>query len=410
MSVRSSAAARELLCSLPQRCTSRRPRVVRLVLLLITIIIISSLCSTATASSASATASAAASQYESVRALDQYGNAVQLENARAAADQQGRLVIGIRRPAGRRRRRRQNASATGRKAKNTPCSFWILSTSLSRSQSPHLRVTARSSLPVVGGDDGSSGSAAAAAAATAAAAVGTSSTGIVHWLWSPPPAYDPSSTSNSGSGSGSGSTTSCMVCTGVQADAVWLVGQMQSYQKNRWERYNNNRADSLATAVADCMRLFWGHSARNMWHGAAWKSVMDDNDNSDDSWARPLGVRALVLQGSEWYLVEPSGVVQRCDDRVCCMGPNSPAIQAKLLEAFDKQEQEKREQQLLGNGGGGGGDGDGADGIDLDDDAEDALLQELVTGVLTSVLGTKPEHVLLEVVSSRGVERRTIAL
>jgi hypothetical protein len=80
------------------------------------------------------------------------------------------------------------------------------------------------------------------------------------------------------------------------------------------------------------------------------------------------------------------------------------------LEAFDKQEQEKREQQLLGNGGGGGGDGDGADGIDLDDEAEDALLQELVTGVLTSVLGTKPEHVLLEVVSARGVERRTIAL
>jgi hypothetical protein len=137
-----------------------------------------------------------------------------------------------------------------------------------------------------------------------------------------------------------------------------------------------------------------------MWHGASWKSVMDNNgNNDDDSWARPLGVRALVLQGSEWYLVEPSGVVQPCD-RVCCMGPNSPAIQAKLLEAFDKHDQTQREQ-LIGGGG---------DAIDLDDEAEDALLQELVTGVLASVLGSKPEHVLLEIVSARGVERRTIAL
>jgi hypothetical protein len=368
-----SSAALEVLCSTPQRCTSRRPsRIfvlpVQLALLLITI---SSLCHTASASSASATASAAASQYESVRALDQYGNAVQLENARAAADQQGRLVIGIRRKG-----RRQNSST----------SFWILSTSLSRTQSPHLRVTARASVPE---GDGSSGDAA-----------GTSSTGIVHWLWSPPPAYDPSSASNSGSGSSS--TTSCMVCTGVQADAVWLVGQMQSYQKNRWERYNNNRANSLATAVSDCMRLFWGHNSQNMWHGASWKSVMDTNgNNNDDSWARPLGVRALVLQGSEWYLVEPSGVVSPCD-RVCCMGPNSPLIQTKLFEAFDKREQEEREKRLLN-----GADGDD---VDLDDDAEGALLQELVTGVLTSVLGTKPETVLLEVVSARGVERRTIAL
>jgi hypothetical protein len=139
-----------------------------------------------------------------------------------------------------------------------------------------------------------------------------------------------------------------------------------------------------------------------MWHGASWKSVMDNNgNNNDDSWARPLGVRALVLQGSEWYLVEPSGVVQPCD-RVCCMGPNSPAIEAKLLEAFDKQEEHRRENLLLT-----GGDGDG---IDLDDEAEDALLQELVTGVLTSVLGSKPEHVLLEVVSARGVERRSVTL
>lgn len=376
-----SSDALELLSSLPQRRTSRRPSrlfVLHLALLLITI---SSLCRTATASSASATAAAtaaaAASQYESVRALDQYGNAVQLENARAAADQQGRLVIGIRRGGG---------GGGIKRRKGQPCSFWILSTSLSRSQSPHLRVTARSSIP---DDSGSSGTGTGAAA-------GPSSTGIVHWLWSPPPAYDKSSASNSGSGSSS--TTSCMVCTGVQADAVWLVGQMQSYQKNRWERYNNNRADSLATAVADCMRLFWGHDARNMWHGASWKSFMDTaSNNNDDSWARPLGVRALVLQGSEWYLVEPSGVVEQCD-RVCCMGPNSPAIQTKLLEALDKQEQE---QQLIC---------DGADDIDLDDEAEDALLQDLVTGVLTSVLGTKPEHALLEVVSARGVKRRTIAL
>jgi hypothetical protein len=376
----SSSANLELFGSLPQRCTRRRSRSCcrpsRLVLTVLLLITISSLCRTATASSAAAGAPSAASQYESVRALDQYGNAVQLENARAAADQQGRLVIGIRR--------------RGRRGR--PCSFWIISTSLSRSQSPHLRVTARSSVP---DNDGSSSGGSGSAVGS------TSSTGIVHWLWSPPPAYDKSSASALSFNSGSSSTTSCMVCTGVQADASWLVSQMQSYQKNRWERYNNNRAGSLATAVADCMRLFWGHDARDMWHGSAWKSVMDNNSNSkDDSWARPLGVRALVLQGSEWYLVEPSGVVQPCD-RVCCMGPNSPAIQTKLLEQFDKQDQEQRELLL---------DGDGGDGIDVDDKADDALLQDLVTGVLTSVLGSKPEHVLLEVVSARGVERRTITL
>jgi hypothetical protein len=377
-----SSAALELLCYTRRRRRRRRRRRPcnrRLVVLVLLLTTISMCMSTATASAAaSATSTSSTSQYESVRALDQYGNAVQLENARAAADQQGRLVIGIRR----RGRGRQHSSTR----RPTPCSFWIISTTGSRSQSPHLRITARSSLP--DDDTGSSDS--------AAAAVVSSTAGIVHWLWSPPPAYDESPAV---SNSGTSSTTSCMICTGVQADAVWLVRQMQSYQKNRWERYNNNRAaGSLATAVADCMRLFWGHDARDMWHGSAWKSVMDSNE--DSVWARPLGVRALVLQGSEWYLVEPSGAVQSCD-RVCCMGPNSQEVQTKLLEAFDKHEKEQQQRQLVG-----GGD----DGIDLDDEAGDALLQDLVTGVLTSVLGSKPEHVLLEVVSGRGVERRTITL
>jgi hypothetical protein len=83
------------------------------------------------------------------------------------------------------------------------------------------------------------------------------------------------------------------------------------------------------------------------------------------------------------------------------MGPNSPAIQTKLLEAFDKHEQKQREQASQAAA---------VVMVDLDDEAEDTLLQDLVTGVLTSVLGAKPEHVLLEVVSSRGVERRTITL
>jgi hypothetical protein len=331
-----------------------------------------SYCATASSSES------AQSQYESVRALDQYGNAVQLQNARAAADQQGRLVIGI---------RRQHSSKK--------CSFWILSTSttLSSSPSPHLRtITSTRQRSVVPDNDSDSRDSDSSDSASTNSA---NSAGIVHWLWTPPPPYDSSTTAAT-------TTTAAMVCTGVQADALWLVRQMQSYQKNRWERYNSD-SGSLQTAVADCMRLFWGHDMRNQWHGTAWNvgNGNGDNGNGNDNsnqWARPLGVRALVLQGSDWYLVEPSGVVQQqpCHSNgntnvnVCCMGPSSQEIQTKL-----QKELELLQLQL-----------DDGEEVDVDDD----MLQDILRKVLTSALGNTPEHVLLEVLSARGVERRSIAL
>lgn len=76
--------------------------------------------------STTSASSSTLSPYESVRALDQYGNAKALENARAASDDQGRLVIGLRHgealwivsPV--RRSRHQRAAST-----STPLVEWI---------------------------------------------------------------------------------------------------------------------------------------------------------------------------------------------------------------------------------------------------------------------------------------------
>ena len=330
----------------------------------------------AAASSATTTTTTTTSsrntQYESVRALDQYGNAVQLQNARAAADQQGRLVIGV--------QRRDE--------------FWILSaaTQAAALSSPHQRP-----MPSLS----KSGSASTSTSTSS----GNGGGGMVHRLWSPPPAYHQeysllareedanNNERNEEKSRAAALGVSAIVCTGVQADALWLIRRLQGYQKNQWERFNTNDCNNnMLTVAADQMRLFWGRNAADMWQGSAAAAATaapagSNNQDNSEQWARPLGVRALLLQGSDWYLVEPSGSVVKCH-RVCCMGPNSAVVQQKLIDELEAV--------------------DTATTTTTDSDINDEALQELIVRVLTSTLGSKPTEIFLEVVSGDGIERRSI--
>jgi len=245
--------------------------------------------------------SSSLSSYESVRALDQYGNAVQLKHAQAAADVQGRLVIAI----------------------NRSEETWIVSIPSVHKHQKQQR-------------------------------------GIVHLLHHPQ------------------QSCQAIVCTGIQADAQWLVRQLQVYSSRLWDRYDQYGSESMAQAVAFLKRRFWGYNEKEAYQGTAWSA-----SQNDDQWARPIGVRTMVVSSRppRLQLVEPSGILRRFDT-VCCMGKYSQEVQVKLMDRLTSQ---------------------------TEDTLDDESLQKLIIDVLSSTLGSKPSRLLIEVVSKDGVEQRDVA-
>jgi hypothetical protein len=98
---------------------------------------------------------------------------------------------------------------------------------------------------------------------------------------------------------------------------------------------NGTIANSSATAVADWQRSFWGHNSR-IWHGASWKSVMDNNSNSNDDSGEAAWSPLWCCKGPEG-ICRNRRVVQPC---VTVSAVWVPTVQRyKTLEAFDKHEQ-----------------------------------------------------------------------
>ena len=269
--------------------------------------------------------------YESVRALDQYGNAIQLQHAQAAADQQGRwlLVLQIQSI------RQEDTNNNNHKKEQ----IWIVSYAKTPSMERRLyhshRIQPKSS----------SSKAASTVPRDRLMTLlqGGRSTTRRHQTQRTPTATT--------------TTTVAMACTGVQPDAIWLQRQLQLYIKSIWERYGSGHAElshspssttntntntnclstisldlrALANAVALLKRNFWGHDNDQMekWYGPAWnaagivthtKSQSKDRQQGPTHWARPLGIRTILVSttttsngSSQVLVIEPSGSIWQSD-------------------------------------------------------------------------------------------------
>jgi hypothetical protein len=213
-------------------------------------------------------------------------------------------------------------------------------------------------------------------------------------------------------------TSSYLCCTGVQADAVWLIRQMQTYNKVVQQRYGGtDRAEqAVAPAAAALVRaLFWGYESNGDDNGSndvAWQSSIQTVWRGQQRWGRPVGVRTLVVSPTatssspaarrprqsaafSLQIVEPSGVILH-RPVFCCMGQQSDVLQTKLEKLLlDRQLQKQRHDD------------------DVDSTKRPAALSEndvqaLVRQALSATMVTPPSELQVEVISTRGkIQRKT---
>lgn len=239
--------------------------------------------------------------YENQRALDSYGNAVQLKHAKEAANSQGRLFIIVKR------------------LDDT----WVVT---------------RASLPNHLEEEKGS----------------PSSSSFVHLLH---PLRD--------------GKYQAVVCTGVKADASWLVRKLREYHRDVWDRYGGYGGDTVSI-IACLKRSFWGYKDTS-WLGSLQRK---------DSWARPMGIVSVLItdQANKLYSVEPSGAIET-HDRFHCIGKGAEISNSEVASRLNS--------------------------IDIENDEE---LRETLVEIITKASGSRPDGLSIDIVSRQGIESTIIKL
>ena len=252
--------------------------------------------------------------YVSVRALDSYGNAIQVGHAKEAAQRYGRSVVVA-------------VVEVYDEQKNS--TEKTISSSRPEEEEHQEKETKGKPLP----------------SSSFLIVVSFGNSPVLHPVQLPIEAND------------SGSSSMLAMCfTGVKGDANWLLQQMQKYAANVWERYDMSAmsAPIVAHVVARLLGRFAAQPENQEWHstlGLPGKQERDDDRQS--SWSRPLGVQTMVLSLSSYssehvsqkrlrepglLIVEPSGVILNPAARsksgrvsLGAMGKESDKMQARLL-------------------------------------------------------------------------------
>jgi 20S proteasome alpha/beta subunit len=298
----------------------------------------------AASSTSPSSTTAAASSYTSVRALDQFGHSIQLKHAREAAHRHGRLVV---------------AAACQNKKKNGE--------------------------PTNGGT---------------VVVVSLGNRPMVHSITLP-------MTSSSDNSNNNNSGMLALCCTGVKGDVNWLVMQVQQHVAKIWERYNHHpiSASSMAHFVARLLGSFNGEDADQEWQSSLRRSSSESSD-TNDSWARPLGIQTLLLSTKEdpyILMIEPSGRVLTTKQKksnedaasssswwCAAMGKDSDAVNAKV---------QRNRKEIV--------DLDSLDACQL----KEKLVQLLLDTTSVSSSSSRKNDIIefmVEILTSSGIERRVI--
>jgi 20S proteasome alpha/beta subunit len=130
-----------------------------------------------------------------------------------------------------------------------------------------------------------------------------------------------------------------MICTGIKGDANWLVERVRAYSHRVWTRYNTFLDSSgAAYAVAQYMQRFWGYEDEDEeWAPSLLLEEMKRQDNPH-IWTRPLGLVIMILSSQLpfIYVVEPSGIIQQYS--AFAMGKYSNNVLEKLSQVINEEE------------------------------------------------------------------------
>lgn len=120
-----------------------------------------------------------------------------------------------------------------------------------------------------------------------------------------------------------------LVCSGVKADADWLLRTMRDYFKRRWGRYNKDDIGlaEVGAVLRTILLSFMGYSQKaEFWDGSG--TIL----SKDDALSRPLGVTSMIVSArTPIVLVGPSGVPQS-GLRACAIGRDSDTVTKSLEE------------------------------------------------------------------------------
>jgi hypothetical protein len=160
--------------------------------------------------------------------------------------------------------------------------------------------------------------------------------------------------SSSSSSSQAGAVAMC--CTGIKSDADWLTKHMQEYVAKVWERYNLHPMSTSALAHW-LARLLTSYQLDDNDLDDEWQSSISrtrrrgQEDELESSLSRPLGVQTILLSTSglvhkrasnnpALLLIEPTGRVFRADTTTSfsflTMGKQSDKLKEALLRCTRK--------------------------------------------------------------------------
>jgi 20S proteasome alpha/beta subunit len=142
-----------------------------------------------------------------------------------------------------------------------------------------------------------------------------------------------------------GDTSVFLACTGVKADATWLLRTMRDYSVRLWERYDLEILGTrrISQAISQALLEFMGYNRNQEYHDGVSLSKSGKND---DAWARPLGIQTLLISPQSLTLVEPSGIAQS-ELSYVAVGKESAAIQRILREKYRPDLSTKEMQEIL---------------------------------------------------------------
>jgi 20S proteasome alpha/beta subunit len=132
-----------------------------------------------------------------------------------------------------------------------------------------------------------------------------------------------------------------VVCTGLKADAKWLVSTIRECRKRNWETYDISNISRRRSqeVIAQALLAFMGYDHDKELHDGL---VVD----SEDSWARPLGIQTMLVSADgPIMLVHASGAAQHFHAQA--IGKHSREINAKLEERYKTYLTMREVQEML---------------------------------------------------------------
>jgi 20S proteasome alpha/beta subunit len=112
-----------------------------------------------------------------------------------------------------------------------------------------------------------------------------------------------------------------VLCSGVQADARWLIDKLRELHQQMQLRYGSS-GEGWAQRLSSLYRaVFWGiPEETDKWQHTRWLDL--------ERWGRPLGVQSIIIEQKQLCSLEPSGVIKLPDphQQLAAIGKHSTDI------------------------------------------------------------------------------------